>query len=127
MTGWLARRMGERWLFWVLVTYAVNQTGQNLLRPMASYRALDLGMDATALGVLSASFAIAPLIVALRIGRWIDATGELPFILGGTVLMGVAGLGLADVWCVVVDLEFDADSTARLMRLVLGALEMRVL
>ena len=38
-----------------------------------------------------------------------------------------AGLGLADVWCVVVDLEFDADSTARLMRLVLGALEMRVL
>jgi hypothetical protein len=53
MTGWLARRMGERWLFWALVTYAVNQTGQNLLRPMASYRALDLGMDATALGVLS--------------------------------------------------------------------------
>ena len=28
-------------------------------------------------------------------------------------------LGLPDVWCVVVDLDFDADSTARLLRLVL--------
>jgi tetraacyldisaccharide 4'-kinase len=36
------------------------------------------------------------------------------------------GLALADVWCVVVDLEFDADSTARLMRLVLRDLGMRV-
>ncbi len=95
MTTWLSSRIGERWLFWCLVTYAVNQTGMNLLRPMVSYRALDLGVDPASLGLLSASFAIAPLIVALRIGRWIDAIGERPFILAGTVVMGVAGLGLA--------------------------------
>ena len=35
------------------------------------------------------------------------------------------GLGLADIWCVVVDLEFDADSTSRLMRLVLRELGVR--
>jgi tetraacyldisaccharide 4'-kinase len=35
------------------------------------------------------------------------------------------GLGLPDIWCVVVDLEFDADSTARLMRLVLRGLGVR--
>ena len=31
----------------------------------------------------------------------------------------------ANVWCVVVDLAFDADKTARLMRLVLRDLEGR--
>jgi tetraacyldisaccharide 4'-kinase len=31
----------------------------------------------------------------------------------------------ANVWCVVVDLTFDADKTARLMRLVLRDLEGR--
>jgi tetraacyldisaccharide 4'-kinase len=35
------------------------------------------------------------------------------------------GLALPDVWCVVVDLTFDADSTARLMRLVLRELGVR--
>ncbi|MEO8464425.1 MAG: tetraacyldisaccharide 4'-kinase [Gammaproteobacteria bacterium] len=35
------------------------------------------------------------------------------------------GLGLPDVWCVVVDLEFDPDSTSRLMRLVLRELGVR--
>ena len=33
----------------------------------------------------------------------------------------------ADVWCVVVDLEFDADSSARLMRLVLREIGVRAL
>jgi tetraacyldisaccharide 4'-kinase len=35
------------------------------------------------------------------------------------------GLGLPDVWCVVVDLDFDADSTARLTRLVMRELGVR--
>jgi tetraacyldisaccharide-1-P 4'-kinase len=34
-------------------------------------------------------------------------------------------LGLDGVWCVVVDLRFDADKTARLMRLVLRDLGVR--
>jgi tetraacyldisaccharide 4'-kinase len=34
-------------------------------------------------------------------------------------------LGLDGIWCVVVDLQFDADKTARLMRLVLRELGVR--
>jgi MFS family permease len=62
---------------------------------MVSYRALDLGVDPVNLGLLSAAFSIAPLVVALRIGRLVDERGEMLFISGGTVVMGVVSLGLA--------------------------------
>jgi MFS family permease len=73
----------------------VNQASVNLVRPMVSYRALDLGVDPVNLGLLSAAFSIAPLVVALRIGRLVDERGEMLFIIGGTVVMGVVSLGLA--------------------------------
>jgi MFS family permease len=62
---------------------------------MVSYRALSLGMEPANLGLLSAAFSIAPLIVALRIGRLVDRRGEFAFVLGGTVVMGIMSLGLA--------------------------------
>jgi MFS family permease len=73
----------------------VNQTSVNLVRPMVSYRALALGLDPVNLGLLSAAFSIAPLVVALRIGRLVDQRGELLFIFGGTIVMGIVTLGLA--------------------------------
>ena len=75
----------------------VNQASVNLVRPMVSYRALALGVEPANLGFLSAAFAIAPLIVALRIGRLVDLKGELIFIYGGTIVMGLVSLGLAMV------------------------------
>jgi MFS family permease len=73
----------------------VNQASVNLVRPMVSYRALALGVDPVNLGLLSAAFSIAPLVVALRIGRLVDQRGEMVFIAGGTILMGVVSLGLS--------------------------------
>lgn len=58
-------------------------------------------------------------------------TAELTFDEPGSVLITEKDavkcekLALPDVWCVVVDLDFDADSTARLMRLVLRELAVR--
>jgi tetraacyldisaccharide 4'-kinase len=58
-------------------------------------------------------------------------TAELTFDEPGPVLITEKDavkceqLAPADVWCVVVDLEFDADSTARLMRLVLREIGVR--
>jgi MFS family permease len=54
-----------------------------------------LGVDAVNLGLLSAAFSIAPLVVALRIGRLVDQRGEMRFIVGGTIVMGLVSLGLA--------------------------------
>jgi tetraacyldisaccharide 4'-kinase len=58
-------------------------------------------------------------------------TAELTFDEPGPVLITEKDavkceqLAPADVWCVVVDLEFDADSTSRLMRLVLREIGVR--
>ena len=54
--------------------------------------------DPVNLGFLSAVFALAPLVVALRIGRLVDRRGELPFIYGGTVAMGIDNLNNQQTW-----------------------------
>jgi predicted MFS family arabinose efflux permease len=66
-----------------------------LIIPMASYRALELGVPPEGLGLLPTAFSIPPLLVALRVGRIVDRRGGLPFIVGGLSLMALSGLFLA--------------------------------
>jgi MFS family permease len=73
----------------------LNQASANMVRPMVSYRALEVGVDPANLGLLSAVFSVAPLLFALRIGRLLDRRNELWFIVGGNVVMGLSGLALA--------------------------------
>jgi MFS family permease len=58
-----------------------------VLRPMTSYRALELGMPVFWLGALSACFAVIPLVVAIPTGRVTDRLGEVPIMLAGAVLL----------------------------------------
>src|SRR3712207_7039787 len=46
-----------------------------VVRPMVSYRALDLGAGTTALGALAAAFSILPLLLAFAVGRRADRLG----------------------------------------------------
>lgn len=62
------------------------------IRLVASYRALDLGADAFALGVVAAAFAILPVLLAVPLGRLTDRHGEPLFLVLGGVLMTVATL-----------------------------------
>jgi MFS family permease len=64
-----------------------------VVRPTASYRAIELGVPVAWLGVLSASFALAPLVVAFSVGRAVDRRGERPVLLAGGVLVLVAAAG----------------------------------
>ena len=66
-----------------------------VLAPMASYRALDLGVGASGLGLLTTAFSVFPLVVALRIGRIVDRHGGVAFMAGGLLLMAIAGVGIA--------------------------------
>ena len=86
---------GEPWLFWLLVVHMLGQGGFYLVRPMASYRALELGVDPAGLGLLAAAFSLAPLIIALWIGRLVDRRGEILFVFLGNGLMLVAAFALA--------------------------------
>ena len=55
LPGWLAR---------VLAGVVLTQAALYLARPVTSYRALALGADARAVGLITAAFALVPLVVA---------------------------------------------------------------
>ena len=62
-------------------------------RPAISYRALDLGLEPAWIGVLGATFAIIPLLLALPVGRVIDRRGEQPPMLLGAALVLLSVVG----------------------------------
>ncbi len=62
----------SRWLLLVLLNSAFIQAGVYVGRLMVSYRALELGADAALVGIIGSAFAIAPLIFAIVMGKWVD-------------------------------------------------------
>lgn len=72
MIGELGRRSSTA----LLVHSALIQAVTFLVRPAATYRALELDVPAFALGVLAASYAVFPLLLALPIGGLVDRLGE---------------------------------------------------
>lgn len=84
-----------RWFLGLLLVATLLQAATAVARPMASYRALEIGMAPSSLGLVAAAFAIAPVVLALSIGRRIDRYGEFPFLLGSTVGLGIASASLA--------------------------------
>ncbi|MFE9746956.1 MFS transporter [Saccharothrix saharensis] len=88
----------------LLVHTVLVQLVTFVLRPTSTYRALELGVPTGWLGVLSAGFAMAPLVLAIPSGQAVDRIGERRVMLAGAVLMcagaatfafaagGVAGL-----------------------------------
>jgi MFS family permease len=87
--GWLAR---------VLAGVVLTQAALYLARPVTSYRALALGADARAVGLITAAFALVPLVVAVPLGRASDRwrpgyllTGGIALGAAACVLLGLAG------------------------------------
>src|SRR5690606_11704006 len=64
------------------------------MRPMVSYRALELGVPVRYLGLVSASFAVVPLAVGIMVGRRIDRVGPRRFQVCGAALIAASGIGL---------------------------------
>ena len=86
--GWLAR---------VLAGVVLTQAALYLARPVTSYRALALGADARAVGLITAAFALVPLVVAVPLGRASDRWRPGWLLAGGIALgaLACALLGLA--------------------------------
>lgn len=99
---------------WALLAHALLlQLATFVVRPAAAYRALELGVQPALLGLIAASFAIVPLLVAVLVGRATDAGRDPEVLCAGAVLLVAAGVGLllsADslmmllLWNVVVGL-----------------------
>lgn len=83
----------------------LTQVLAGVLRPALAYRALELDVPVAALGAVAASFALAPLVLALPSGQLVDRVGERTVMVAGALLMAsscvVAALA-GDVTAVVV-------------------------
>jgi len=67
----------------------------SIIRVTTSYRAIELGLSASWIGILTAAFAILPVFFALKVGRAIDRGNDLNMIRAGGVLLVIACLGMA--------------------------------
>jgi MFS family permease len=82
---------GRRPLVLLLLHSVLTQVITFVLRPTSAYRAIELDVPAAWLGVLTASFAVVPLVLALPSGQVTDRFGERRIMLVGAVLMTAAG------------------------------------
>lgn len=96
MLGNARRWAPSRWVPWaVLLGHALLvQVLTFVLRPATTYRAIELGLDASLLGMLSACFALAPLLLALPSGAVTDRVGERVMAVLGAVLVLASALTL---------------------------------
>jgi MFS family permease len=78
------------WLARVLAGVVLTQAAVYLARPVTSYRALALGADARAVGLVTAAFALVPLLVAVPLGRASDRWRPGYLLTGGIALGAVA-------------------------------------
>ena len=67
-----------------------TQASLHGLRPILSYRAIDLGAGPVGIGVLAASFAVIPIFMAVPLGRLTDRRGERSLAMFGGTLTTVA-------------------------------------
>lgn len=79
----------------VVAVTILFQTTLFALRPMVSYRALDLGADPLELGAVTGAFSLLSLFVAIPAGRWVDRRGEAVAIVSGAAMMAAVSLALA--------------------------------
>ncbi|MDN5795521.1 MAG: MFS transporter [Intrasporangium sp.] len=78
-----------------ILTHAfLLQLAAYIVRPASAYRAMELGVDPGLVGLIAASFALVPLLVAVFVGRWADRGRAWAALLLGAVVMVGAGAGL---------------------------------
>ncbi|WP_254666167.1 MFS transporter [Streptomyces sp. WMMB 322] len=78
----------------LVVSFAFLQGAVSMARPAVSYHALELGAGARAVGVVTAAFALLPLVVAVPLGRRTDRQRCGPLLPAGVALVA-AGCALA--------------------------------
>ena len=91
-------------IYLVVLLAVLNQAGFNGSRVAVSLHALELGASQFTVGVIMALFALVPMLIGVRAGRWLDAVGPWRptvmgalLILGGTLLPALFAYATADV------------------------------
>ncbi|MDI9954607.1 MFS transporter [Rhodococcus sp. IEGM 1305] len=87
--------MVKHWFLNVCVATALLQAVYHAVRVLVSYRVLALGGDAVTIGIVTALFSLAPLLVAVRIGRAVDRRHAAAILRTGVVLTSLGVLVIA--------------------------------
>ncbi len=83
-----SKTSGSSWLPLVLLNSLLIQGGIYVVRPIITYKSVELGADAALVGLIGATFALAPLVFAIQIGRFVDrGRAGLSLLLGSIVLV----------------------------------------
>lgn len=85
---------GSQWLPLVVFNTLMIQGGIYVVRPIVSYKALELGADAAMVGIVGATFALAPLLFAIRIGSSVDKGKAGLALLFGSIILAMTTFGL---------------------------------
>ncbi|MDH6292101.1 MFS family permease [Rhodococcus opacus] len=85
----------KHWFLNVCVATALLQAVYHAVRVLVSYRVLALGGDAVTIGIVTALFSLAPLLVAVRIGRAVDRRHAAAVLRTGVVLTSLGVLVIA--------------------------------
>ncbi|MET9439532.1 MFS transporter [Streptomyces sp. NPDC006610] len=84
------------WLLRLVIAFGFAQGAVSMARPAVSYRALALGADERAIGVIAGVYALLPLFAAVPLGRRTDHGRCAPLLPAGVVLIA-AGCALSGV------------------------------
>jgi MFS family permease len=87
----------EKLLPWakpLLLCSTLTQATIYVLRPMITYRALELDANAAQVGLIAAIYALFPVLLALQFGRLVGRLGEGKFIIAGSITMILSSLFL---------------------------------
>lgn len=85
---------GSQWLPLVVFNTLMIQGGIYVVRPIVSYKALELSADAAMVGIVGATFALAPLLFAIRIGSSVDKGKAGLALLFGSIILAMTTFGL---------------------------------
>ena len=87
--------MNYRFVTFLLATAFFEQVATSLIRVTTTYRAVELGLSVVWLGIITAAFAILPIVFAVPVGRFIDRGNDARTAWFGGALQVVACAGLA--------------------------------
>lgn len=77
----------------IIAISVLNVSAIYAIRPMVSYRALQLGAGPVEIGLVASSYSLLSLFTAVLVGRWVDRFGAGPFLMIGATLCALCALG----------------------------------
>ena len=82
------------WARPLLISSTLTQASIYVLRPMITYRAIELDASTFQIGIVAALYALFPVLLALQFGSLVGKIGEGKFIISGTLSMAATAFAL---------------------------------